>query len=84
MTAADITLSLKIDNTYGDGTITTRPTAVVPPPWDINDLDEWFEEHIFEYTGTGAHRADEYAVYEAEITACEELPALVGKSYEWG
>jgi hypothetical protein len=80
---SDLTLTLKIDNTYGHGTITTRPTAVVPRPEDLDDLEEWFEEYIFEHTGTGAD-PNEYAIYEAEIVACDELPALVGKSHEWG
>ena len=78
-----ITVALKIDNTYGDGTITRRPTAVVPRPEDLSDLEEWFEEHIFEHTGTGGHRSSEYAVYEAEVVACDELPELVGASHEW-
>jgi hypothetical protein len=36
---SDLTLTLKIDNTYGHGTITTRPTADVPRPEDLDDLE---------------------------------------------
>lgn len=79
-----IRLSLTVENTYGDGTITKNYSELVTRPDDITDLDEWFEEEIFQFTGTGPERANQYAVYEVEITACDELPELIGKTYGWG
>lgn len=76
-------VTLEIENTYFDGSVMRTVTADVPPaPVDPDDLEEWFEEHIFEFTGTG--RTDDYAIYEVKVTACEEQPSLVGENHEWG
>jgi hypothetical protein len=83
---ADITIKVKVENTYPDTTIFTEREATVPqaPVHDEEALDTWFDEHVWELTGTHESRSDEYAVYEATILECAKQPTLVGKNYTWG
>lgn len=83
--AENITIKVKIENTYTTTTIFTEVEATVPraPVLDEDALDAWFDEHIFELTGTDASRSNDYAVYEATVIECAKQPPLVGKSYTW-
>lgn len=74
-------ISVRVDNTYNDGTITKHYTVDVPVA-DPDDVDEWSEDYIFPLTGTG--RSDDYAGYETKVTACDEQPWLVGRVFCWG
>lgn len=82
--AGTIEVTLKVENTYSDETVVNTCTGRVPRPDDLDDLDEWFEDYIFEFTGTGAHRSRDYAIYEVEVAGCTDEPALVGRTYGWG
>lgn len=76
-------ITVKIENTYDDGSVFTEKTTDVPTPLlNDEDMEEWWNEHIFPLTGTGREKG--YAIYEAKITKCDDLPQLVGESYEWG
>ena len=76
-------ITVKIENTYTGGTVKTEWSGEVPEPL-LNDADmeQWWEDHIYPLTGTG-DSSGEYAIYEAKITKCDELPQLVGETYEW-
>lgn len=82
---SDMTIVVEIENTYPDQTITKRYTRVVPMPLlNDDDMEEWWEDEIFPLTGTGPEMSDQYAIYEAKIIKCDELPQLVGETHEWG
>lgn len=85
---AEITISLKIENAYADGTqITTYATDVqMPAPpvggeQDAEQWDTWKYEHLYAFTGTG--RTDGDSWYDVTVTACSD-PALVGRTFEFG
>lgn len=78
------TTTVCIDNTYvdgeGDGTTITTSVDLPTPPVD-EDLDDWFNDTVFDHTGTGRDD-DADVLYEAKIVASSR-PELVGRSFEW-
>lgn len=70
---------LRIENTYADGDEVVNHVALPTP--NGSDLDEWFEDEVFEHTGTGRDDGTE-AIYEATIVESSR-PELIGKSYGW-
>ncbi len=57
-------------------------TFDAPAPPDVEDLDDWAYDNL--HTRSGDGRAHHESGYFAEIKACDELPALVGREFEWG
>lgn len=57
-------------------------TFDAPVPDDIEDLDDWAYDHLHSRCGDGRNHRE--AGYFAEITACDELPALVSREFAWG
>jgi hypothetical protein len=55
----------------------------VQPPEAGQDLDEWGDNEIRPHTGDG-NATHDAAGYFAEITACDDHPELVGRTFEWG
>lgn len=78
---ATATVTVRIENTYSDGHSSTEHVTLPAP--NEADLDEFWEDEVFEYTGDG-HGIDSSlgSYYEATITAGPEH--LVGKTYSWG
>ncbi|MFI5863542.1 hypothetical protein [Streptomyces sp. NPDC051546] len=83
MTTATVTL--RIENTYEDGTeVVTTPAVSVPLPLPAADTEEretWEWDHILQHTGTG--RADGDAWYDVEIVE-STAPELVGMTFNFG
>jgi hypothetical protein len=85
-----LTVSLRIENRYADGTVivTEANDVKVPRPplnqgseHDEERYSEWSHEHIFCHTGTGRPSGDSW--YDVEITACTD-PGLVGTTFAFG
>lgn len=83
-------ITIEIENVYvGGPTIRVTETFDCPPMvsavagvWPSEDeAEQWAEEHLYPYTGTGRESGD--AAYFVEVTACEE-PGYVGLHFEWG
>lgn len=80
-----IWLRVRIDNVYPDGTVRKTMWLLVPPPpagYDEDTLNEWAEDELYEFTGTGRTEGD--AGYFLTILQCESDPALVDTEFEWG
>lgn len=81
-----VKVTLDIDNVYevtGETIHTTVEVEVdVPPAEGTDDYQEWAEEEIMPHTGTGQTKGD--AGYFVEISKCEVMPELVGRTFEWG
>lgn len=83
MSPDDITIEFTVDNVYADGTVTRDYVEPVEPPAPgDDDLEDWAEDVLFPFTGTGRTEGD--AGYFLKITACERRPELVGRTFEWG
>jgi hypothetical protein len=82
-----VTLTLDIENHYGDEVVTTEVEVTVPaPPPDTDGEDamrEWADEHLYPLTGTGRTEGD--AAYFVSIgrSSRPEL-MLCGREFEWG
>lgn len=77
-------MTLQVRNTYGDDdVIVVADEYVVAPPAPDEDVEDWGQDTLFEFTGTG-RPSDTPAFYEVEILACEDMPDLVGEKWEWG
>ena len=83
-----LTLSLRIENYYvadGDEIITYVVDAVVPAPTTTDEnvaaWDDWAEEVIHPFTGTGRVSGD--ATYDVLITACDD-PAMLNRRFAFG
>lgn len=75
----------RIENHYDDGPVKSIRKVEVPGPPDLDDdeaTDEWAYEHLFPLTGTGRTWGD--AAYFVRVTEAPDLPALVGREFEWG
>jgi hypothetical protein len=84
--SALITISMKIENRYGDGTVipTSVADAVIPAPPDGADADalnDWAHTYLFSFTGTGRETGDSW--YDVTVTASSD-PTMVGTTYEFG
>lgn len=78
-----ITMSCTIHNIYPDGTVIAdlHDQVVTAPADHSNDaLQEWAEDHLFNYTGTG--RDDSDASYIVTITKCSDT-TLIGHTVEF-
>lgn len=81
-------LTLRVDNHYVDGYKATRYMVVdveLPPmPLPKDDLEDWANEHLFEFTGTDTGRDNVDALYTVTVTA-SDFPDLVpvGSEFEW-
>jgi len=73
-------VTVRIENDYSDGHHSERTVVVADPG---RDLDEWFNDVVFNETGDG-HGADNDlgSCYTATIVHASD-GKLVGKSYEW-
>ncbi len=58
----------------------TLPNGVVIDV-DTDAYDQWQQDHILNFTGTGRSRGDSW--YDVKVTACSD-PTLVGATYEFG
>lgn len=76
-------VQVEIENTYEDGHSSTR-TIWIEGPEEGVDVDDWFTDVVFEYTGDehGIGRPDLGSCYTAEVVNAFD-PALIGKEYEW-
>lgn len=81
-----IHLHVKIENVYEDERVVKDEGGLeVPRPRDVDDvegMDSWAYAHLFPLTGTGRESGD--AGYFVTITGSPDLPALVGRTFEWG
>ena len=81
-------LSLNITNTYEDGDkIKTQVTDVEVPDPDIDDiideLNDWAQDNIFDFTGTGRTKGD--AWYDVTVTASSRPDLVpVGREFDFG
>jgi hypothetical protein len=78
------TVTVRIENTYEDGHESVVEVEVETPA-DPTDLEDWWDDTVFEHTGDG-HGADNPklgAWYEAKITRADD-EKLVGMSMDWG
>jgi hypothetical protein len=78
-----INLLLRIDNVYPDDTVTRETAVTVFSPEPDEDLQDWADDQLLEYTGTGRTEGD--AGYFVEILR-SEFPEIVpvGSTFEWG
>jgi hypothetical protein len=76
-----IDLTLKIENHYASGVVTTTAQAQVsePPPFD--DRADWEDDEIFPHTGTGKEDGDS-AYFVTSSSRPDLIP--VGTEYEFG
>jgi hypothetical protein len=76
-------ITVKIENAYSDGHESTHE-AIVPPPTDHADLEDWWQEVVFPHTGDGHGivASHEGSCYTATIIATDD-PDLLGQSHEW-
>lgn len=75
-----MSVTVKIENVYSDGH-ESQHEVLLPAP--TGDVEEWFEDTVFEHTGDG-HGAthDVGSCYTATIIAADS-PDLLGQTYEW-
>jgi hypothetical protein len=73
-------VTVKIENAYSDGHESEREVLIAAP---TGDVQTWFEEVVYEYTGDGHGIGfDGGSCYIATVIAADD-PALLGQSYEW-
>jgi hypothetical protein len=78
-----MTVTVRIENTYEDGHESVLEVEVESPEVPT-DLEEWWEERVWEHTGDGhALGSGMGAWYEATIIEADDA-SLVGLSMEWG
>lgn len=83
-------IKIKCTNVYDDETIENIQEVDVPSPFGYftsddqvaEDLDEWAQEELFQFTGTGRTKPRDYAGYFVEVLECEERPELIGLEVE--
>jgi hypothetical protein len=86
-----ITISLDIKNSYelyptARTTVTDQVIPAPPEPTGDEDadrtaMDEWAQETIYQFTGTGRTSGDSW--YTVTVTACSN-PALVDREFDFG
>jgi len=79
-----MTVTVKIENTYEDGHESTLEVEVEAPEVP-SDLEEWWEERVYEHTGDGhgAKYPQLGSWYTATIIRAEDAQ-LLGMSTDWG
>lgn len=79
-------VTIKIENAYSDGHESETEVKIEGPSEDYaGDLDEWFNEMVFEYTGDGhgdGRSGKLGSCYVATIIEAED-PNLIGQNFEW-
>lgn len=77
------TVTVHFENTYEDGH-SSETDLELEAPEDPADLDDWWDDVVFEHTGDshGALHPKLGSLYEATITRADE-DSLVGKTMEW-
>ncbi len=73
------TVTVRIENAYGDGHESERTVTVLAP---TGDLETWWEDTVWPETGDGHGVAGMGSCYTATVIAAHD-PALVGRSREW-
>lgn len=81
----DITVQIKVTNTYPDATFTHVYDVTAPALRDDEDRFDWMYDNLYEHTGEGPEYADTPAAYEVEILSApapfEHLIGLKVDSY---
>jgi hypothetical protein len=78
-----MTVTIRMENTYEDGHESTSE-HVLDNPEDPENLEDWWEDYVWELTGDG-HGADNPklgSLHEATIIKADD-ESLVGQSMEW-
>jgi hypothetical protein len=78
---SDVTLWLRITNTYEDAEHVTYEFVTVPAP-DEEGVHVWADDYLFQHTGTGPWRSNDPAHYEVKVLGSSEL-SLLGLEFEW-
>ena len=73
-----MSVTVKIGNYYEDGHESTHEVVLDDP---VGDIEQWFEEVVWEYTGDG-HGVNMNSGYTAEIVQADN-PNLIGQNFEW-
>lgn len=75
-------VEVRIENGYEDGHESSE-VVLVPAPQG-QDLDEWWDEHVYPFTGDGhgLENPNLNSVAEATIITADDL-TLVGLTHEW-
>lgn len=78
------TITVRIENTYEDGHESTSEHELDAPE-DPENLEDWWEDFVWELTGDGygADNPKLGAWYEATIIRADDV-SLVGQTQEWG
>jgi hypothetical protein len=76
-------ITVAYENHYEGGeVIKTSVDLDVPEPADLTDLEDWSYDYLYPHSGTGQEEGD--AGYFATITESDDVPAMLGKTFEWG
>jgi hypothetical protein len=76
-------ITVAIENHYEEAeVIKTSLDLDVPEPDDLAHLEDWSYDYIYPHTGTGREEGD--AGYFATITESDDVPAMLGKTFEFG
>lgn len=73
-------VTVRLDNNYEDGYSESETQHLQVDTPDTTTLDDWADDALFPLTGCG-HSGN--ACYTATILACDEMPDLVGREWEW-
>lgn len=75
----EITVQIRVTNSYPDASFEHVYNVVVPAPRDNDYTDDWAYDHLWEHTGEGPEYAAVPAAYEVEIlSAPSEFAHLIG------
>lgn len=85
-----MSVTVRIENAYSDGHTSTRTVEVEAPKDDTigSDLDEWWEEAVFEHTGDGHGAGGLGSCYTATVVGVKHeydnnRAWMMGESTEW-
>jgi len=82
-TAAGISVSLRIENRYEfyETVVTEVTDEIIPALAPDEDEQDWAQEFIYPWTGTGHTDGDSW--YDVEVTTSSD-PTMVGRKYDFG
>ena len=75
-------VTVRIENTYEDGHESTN-TVEVDAPADPTDLEDWWDEEVFEHTGDGHGEKHPKLGSLHECTVIAGPAEMVGQVMEW-
>lgn len=75
-------ITVDFTDVYGGEEHRRTETFDVPAPEALDDLEDWAGDNILPRTGDG-NAVDKEAGYFTKITACADIPDLVGHEFEW-